>query len=171
MIRFSYVPTFSDFLLFNRYAVRPLSKKMLPGGIVFFLLFCLLTAQLFFSGAPFEWRRFLFSTPLLIPGVIAIFLQFIMPLLVKKRWESAKELREDKNYTIDETGIRVDAGTLGGFVEWQHVSEADVYKGLFLFKTYQSHFYFFPVSCVPDKPRLIEIAREKVKTSKSFNAA
>lgn len=48
MICFSYVPTFSDFLLFNRYAVRPLSKKMLPGGIVFFLLFCLLTAQLFF---------------------------------------------------------------------------------------------------------------------------
>ena len=170
MVQFSYAPAFKDFLCLNRYVLRPFLKKMLPFGIFLFALFCLLAAKQFLSQGPVEWKHLLFSTPLLLPGALTVFFRFFVSFAAKKRWEAAEVLREERQFWIDDTGIRMEASSVSGFTEWKNISEADAYEGMLLFKTFQNQFYFFPANKVPEKRQFIELAKTKVKTSREFDS-
>jgi hypothetical protein len=101
----------------------------------------------------------------LLPGFIGLMLLFTYRA-IRKRWNSAEELREAREYVIDDAGIRITAATFSGFLEWRLLTRGELKQGYFLLRTGQNQFYYFPASIVPDQQALIDLLARKVPTKK-----
>ena len=164
MIRFRYQPTFKDWLALNRIV----SFRFLLGGICVSLVLLIL-----FLGYPFALRlaghhEITFMQAyrqgaglLLLPGFVGLMLLFIYRA-IRKRWNSAEELREAREYVIDDAGVRITAATFSGFLEWRLLTQAELKQGYFLLRTGQNQFHYFPASIVPDQQALIDLLARKV---------
>ena len=54
------------------------------------------------------------------------------------------------------------ATSQSGFLEWRHIKHAEVKRGLFMLKTAQNQYYYFPVSAVSDPEELHQLIASKV---------
>ncbi len=89
----------------------------------------------------------------------------------RKRWKAAEEVRIEREYEIDDVGVRVTGSSLYGFLEWRHFTEAEILKGYFLLKTAQNQYHFFPTAVVPDPGALSLLLAAKVSNSERKAAA
>jgi hypothetical protein len=166
MLRFSYKPTFDDYWRFNRYFILRSFRPLMP--VVYLMLGFYLLAPLW--QAP-EYRMTVAETyfgwlPLLIlPGLLALGL-LVGYLASRRRWEHAPEVRLEREYEIDERGIRVRGDGMDGFLEWKYLTLAESRDGLFFIKTGQNQFYYFPSKIVGDIGALTELLRANVKNTK-----
>jgi len=164
MIRFRYQPTFKDWFALNRivgfrhfrFAIA-LSLFLITGFLVYPLALIVTGHN---EGGIMEGYRQ--SAGLLLFPAVVCFLLIATHLAVRKRWRAAEELREAREYEIDETGVRFTGGTLSGFLEWRHFTRADLKKGYFLLRTAQNQFHYFPAEVVPDQQALSDLLARKV---------
>ena len=102
---------------------------------------------------------------LFIPG-LTCFLLLATYIGVRKRWKTAEEIREEREYVIDEDGVRVIGTSLSGFLEWRHFTHAELKGGLFMLKTAQNQFHYFPAAVVSDPGALNALLARKVGKKK-----
>ena len=163
MIRFQYTPSYKDWFAFNRIVLlRQFRFLIVIAG-------CLLGIYLVYpftlnalghdEGTVFEVYT-KNAGVLIMPGIVC-FLLVAIYLGVRKRWRSAAELREVREYQIDEEGVRVTATSLAGFLAWRHITKVERRKGFFLLKTAQNQYYYFPESVVPDPEALHRLLKTK----------
>lgn len=163
MIRFRYQPTFKDYVALNRFVMwRQLRYLIIIAGLLV-VLFALLPVTLGSLGSSRStWEIYRSSlTVLILPGLV-MFLLISTYFAVRKRWNAAEELRIDREYEIDDTGVRVTGTSLSGFMEWRHFTQADRQGGFYFLKTAQNQFYYFPESIVPDREALNELIAGRV---------
>jgi hypothetical protein len=166
MIRFEYQPTFADYAVLNR---RHAALKM--GALKYFGGLCALAFLL----QPWVQKnavqpRGVFETygsslPLLILPGILLFVILSTRYAVRKRWDTAEEVRLPKLYEIDDHGVKVTNPSLVGYLEWRHFTYAELARGYFFLKTAQNQYHYFPESAVPDKEQLLALLRNKIPAS------
>jgi hypothetical protein len=61
----------------------------------------------------------------------------------KKRWAEAPDLREERDYTIDETGIGVRSAKFTGVVDWAVIKTAAITKQFVFLTTVQGDYYSY----------------------------
>jgi len=162
-MRIVYSPTFSDYWSLNSYVLFKQFRivALFAGALlVLFLIFPMLPYTAHQNHDLLE--RYRASSGLLIlPGIIA----FIFAATywgAKKRWAAAQELREEREYIFDDSGISVKTKTANSFTNWEIFTEAVVTKKFIFLSTAQRQFHYFPILAVPDLPRLRELLKEKV---------
>lgn len=168
MIRFRYQPTFEDWFALNRIVVFRQLRFLIGLAIVLLALFLIYPFALAAvgqdeGGVLGAYQKSL--AMLFIPG-LTCFLLLATYFGVRKRWRTAEEIREEREYVLDEDGVRVTGSSLAGFLEWRHFTHAELKKGLFLLKTAQNQFHYFPVAVVPDKDALNALLARKVGAKK-----
>lgn len=163
-MKISYSPTFRDYLALNLHAVRKQFR-----GIVW-LPIALLVAILFLSfasppggvGHRRIWDAHVSALDVLpIPAVIVVLVAAFY-WGVKKRWASADELREAREYELDDRGVHFHASSGDGFTEWRIFKEAAITKRFVYLRTGQRQFHYFPVAAVPDVAELRALLVEKI---------
>jgi hypothetical protein len=164
MIRFRYQPTFKDWFTFNRIVGFRHFRFLIGLSLLLLILFLLYPFALMVTGHDEVgimggYRQ---SVGLLVIPVVVCFLLIATYLAVRKRWRAAEEVREARDYEIDENGVRVTGITLSGFLEWRHFTRAELKKGYFLLKTAQNQFHYFPAAVVPDQQALGDLLARKV---------
>jgi hypothetical protein len=168
MIRFRFQPTFQDWFALNRILVIR-QFRFLIGLSTFILALYVVYPFLLQSmghdegGIIGAYRK---SLPaLFIPGLVTLILIGTY-VGVRKRWRAAEELREVRDYEIDESGVRVTGSSLSGFLDWRHFTHAELKRGYFMLRTAQNQFHYFPASVVPDQHALNELLAKKVGPKK-----
>ena len=187
---FIYSPTFKDYWALNVYAEVRTRRFLIVLATVVLALIVVEPWLLheFKDGDPVAdyYKR---SLPLLIlPGGI-LFLILLMYLSARIQWAARRELRQPREYEIDDSGLRVKAAGSEGFLQWRGVTNASVTSRFvylvtaqqqyystsftirYLFFTAQRHYYYFPVSIVPDMQRLRELIKACVKSTRDEKTA
>jgi hypothetical protein len=165
MIRFCYKPTPEGYLTLHRHAMQrllPRALKFILGALVAgFLL-----SPLMDYGQPVKkgiFQSYLSGSGLLIfPAVIA-FIFVAAHYGAKRRWSSASELREEVEYEIDESGVRVVASSFNNYIQWQHLARAEMKGGYYFLQAGQNQYYYFPVSAVHDSATLDDLLKRKIR--------
>ena len=164
MIRFRYQPTFEDWFAVNRivglrYFWLLIGPSLLVIALFILYPFALMTAGHHEIGILEGYRQSLGM--LLVPAVLC-FLLIATYLGIRKRGRDAEELREAREYEIDDNGVRVTGETLSGFLEWRHFTRASLKNGYFVMGTVQKQFHYFPAAVVPDQQALSDLLARKV---------
>jgi hypothetical protein len=190
-MRFTYSPTFKDYWALNLYALFPhwrlcirLATVLLALGVI----------------APWVWTAFDVGLPPaetykgVLPTFILMlgcFLLMILAMYAAARmgWAATRELREPREYEIDDSGVRVKAAGSEGFVEWPGIVDTSVTNRFVYLVTAQQqyystsfnpgrpyfniekHYYYFPISTVPDMGRLRELIRTCVNRARDKQTA
>jgi hypothetical protein len=164
MIRFRYQPTFEDWLALNRivgfrhfWFLIWLSLLML--GLFVLSPFALIAAGHHEVGSVEAYRQ---SAGLLLVPMVLCFILIATYLGIRKRWRDAGELREAREYVIDDNGVRVTCETQSGFQEWRHFTRASIKNGYFVLGTAQKQYHYFPAAVVPDQRALSDLLARKV---------
>lgn len=169
MITFDYQMTLADYRALNRQALwRPMRTLVVIAALSLGLF--LVAPWLPLQGAADSGGlvRYRDSLGLLVLPVLVALVFVLQAFGVRKRWRAAAELSAVRTYRIDATGVRVDAPTFAGFLEWRHFASAEIRQGMYLLKTHQQQYHFFPVAAVPDQAELDRlIARHIVDTTKT----
>jgi len=168
MIKFRYAPTFKDYLALNRLVVFGRLRSLMVIAAVLCVLF--LVQPFVNIGSDHDrgvWEVYRSSLALLIlPGLVGV-LVGVTFVAARKRWKTAEELRVEREYEIDETGVRVNSPTVAGFLDWRHIVEAKQQGGYFLLRTAQFQYYYFPAAVVPDRRELVRLIAGKVAGTKT----
>ncbi|MEO6993018.1 MAG: hypothetical protein ABI273_05290 [Lacunisphaera sp.] len=168
MIRFRFQPTFEDYSALNRFVIwRQLRYLIVIAGMLV-VLFALQPVTLGSMGGSRSASEVYRSSLgiLILPGLVT-FLLIVSYIAVRKGWNAAEELRIEREYEIDDIGVRVTGSSLSGFLEWRHFIKADRQSGYYFIKTAQSQFHYFPELVVPDQQALNElIARKMLETNR-----
>lgn len=164
MIRFRYQPTLEDYTMLNRIVLyRHVTIRFLRWfALVLFVAF-LVSPFLQQAGQVRRgiWESYGNNIGLLFLPFMAVFLWVSTTIGVKRRWNSATELRDTKDYEIDEQGVRLAASSFSGNMEWRLFKSADLARGYFLLRTAQNQYHYFPASVVPDQAALISLLQSK----------
>ena len=169
MCRFRYQPTFEDWRLLNmRATMRQLRFLTIVACGILFCYLALPLAHRMVGRTVNVLDTYLENfTALWLPAIVAL-LYAGSYFAVRRRWASVEELRTEKEYQIDEAGVRVTGDSLSGFLEWKHFHSADYARGFFFLKTHQNQFHYFPESVVPDRQALLDLVARHVKVSKGW---
>ena len=172
MIRFQYQPTFKDYLALNRHVLgRHLGKLIVIAVCLLALYLALPFLSVITDATKGVWGIYWSGTPLLILPALVVFLVIATYVGARKRWKAAEEIRIEREYQIDDIGVRVTGSSLSGFLEWRHFTDAEILKEYFVLKTAQNQYHFFPASVVPDRKALAELLRNKISNSGQKKAA
>jgi hypothetical protein len=166
MIRFRYHPTLEDYLRLNRMLLwRRLRWLMIfaAGSLLCFLLFPLLLDPLTQGHSVTESYRLVWPL-LILPGLVTMLI-VATERGARQRWANAPEIRVDRDYEIDEAGLRVTSETFSGSLAWDHLTHAEERRGFFYLSTAQNLFYFFPMALVSDPEALKALVARKVDAS------
>lgn len=167
-MRIDYIPTFSDYWAFNRYAIKRQFSLLVYLPILLLVLYLvqpLLSHRLGQNLSALEvYRQNLKS--LIWPGIFG--LVFIMSYVgARQRWSKLKELRDPKVYEIDNEGLKVSSESFTASAEWSLINEAHFTPKFVFLMSGQNQYYFFPVSTVPDMEQLRSLVSGKVAKVKS----
>ncbi len=161
MIPVRYIPTFNDYWALNRLNLLKLTRGL---HWLAALVFCgyLVSPFGLHSGAQTLSERYLTNSGLLIlPGIVVI-MWLTTYWGAKGRWTAAAELREEKLYEIDDTGIRVKGESFTGFNEWRLIKNAAITPKFVYLMTAQRQYFYFPTQAVPDLSQLKSLLQQKV---------
>jgi len=167
-IQFTDSPTLEGFRTLNSHVQPKMRSLRVVAALLtlIFLLFPLMTRSQ--PHPPTLFQAYTSQLGLLILPGILICLYILTHYTIKKRWNAAKEIREERVYCIDERGIQVTAASFNGFLEWSLFTHVEMNKGYFFLRTAQNQYYYFPTSAVPDQQNLIELIRRKVAKNKNL---
>lgn len=168
MIRFRYQPTFEDWRAFNRIVLQQQLRFFKVLALAIFILSLIYPLALRSMGRNEEGLLVAYrKNPAVwvIPGLAAL-VWGATYIGVRKRWKAAEELREAREYEIDQSGVRVTGASLSGCLEWRYFTRAERKDGYFLLKTGQNQFHYFPESAVSDKEALNALLAAKVPSKK-----
>jgi hypothetical protein len=170
MIRFRYQPTFEDWFALNRMVVLRQFRFLVWLALVLLALFLIY---------PFMWQALGHRLEggvlgvyrnnlglLFIPG-LTCFLLVATYFGVRKRWMTADEIREAREYVFDDSGVRVNGASQSSYLEWRHFKHAELKRGYFILKTAQNQYHYFPASVVSDAAKLHELVASKVSARRS----
>lgn len=167
MIRFRYQPTFKNHAAFNRRFVwRRLRIPAFFGGL-FFVMCCIqpLAAGAIRRDGGLPNDVHLSPAVMIIPILVAVIL-VLTHYSIRKAWNKAGDLRAEREFQIDDTGVRVEGPSFSGFLEWQNMASAERTGGYFFLKTLQNQYYYFPESVVPDVRILTDLLARKFPKAK-----
>jgi hypothetical protein len=172
MIRFRFQPTFADWRTVNFiWLRRQLRVLVWVSGVLVFCYLALPLAQLAVGREAEVLKTYAGNLGvLLLPAIVALFCVGTF-LAVRRRWKTVAELRIEREYAIDETGVRVTGPGLEGFLEWQHFESADLDRGYCLLKTRQLQFHFFPLRAAPDPAAVLALVARHVEVSRAWKRA
>lgn len=165
MIRFRFQPTLKDWVAFHRIVVLRQFRFLNVLALVIIAIFLIYPYALRAADHEVEsvvaiyWNNI---GTLFVPFVAGLLVGWIH-YSVKKRWRTAEEMREARDYEIDETGVRVTGSSLSGYLEWRHFTTTQRKGGYFLLKTAQNQFHYFPEAIVPDTKALAALLEEHVR--------
>jgi hypothetical protein len=164
MIRFRYQPTFEDWFALNRIVGFRQFWFLIGLSLLMIALFILYPFALMAAGhhEVGVLEAYGQSVGLLLVPMVLCFLSIPTYLGIRKRWRNAGELREAREYEIDDNGVRVTGETLSGFLEWRHFTRASLTNGYFVLGTAQKQFHYFPATVVPDRQALSDLLARKV---------
>jgi hypothetical protein len=172
MIRFRYEPKFEEWRFLNRHLIWP---RVRTPGIIGGLFLLLFATRPFLFKVVWPRQSVQYTDAGIIPVIIlviaAIFFVLAIERQIRKRWETAEELRVVHDYEITDQGVRTVASSLEGFMEWRYFVSADFAKGFIMLKTAQNQFYYFPLSIVPDGAKLLELIEQKTKVTDNWKKA
>ena len=169
MIRFRFQPRFEDWRALNlRAIVRQLRVLLIIASVILFCYLVLPFAHRMVGRdvGVLETYRENFGV-LWLPVIVALVLGGSY-VAVRRRWQSVEELRVEKEYEIDEAGVRVTGASLNGFLEWKHFHSADYTRGCFFLKTHQNQFHYFPESVVPGRRAFLDLVARHIRVSKRW---
>ena len=172
MIRMRYQPTFRGFLALNVHAAARLFCILIVVALCSLILYLLQPLAYRLTGhAESTLDIYRSNSGLLIIPAVVVWLLVARYFGVRSRWRKAEELRIEREYEIDESGVRVTGISLSGFLEWRHFIHGDFRGGYFFLKTAQNQFHYFPASAVPEKSCFVELVGRKVAVSKRWKNA
>jgi hypothetical protein len=169
MIRFSYTPAFQDWRALNLHYIARQFRIILIIAALLIASFLILPFGQRAIGHDIDvWQAYRNNAgALTLPAIVALIYGTTL-YSVHRRWKTAAELREEREFIFDENGLAVKAASFSSTTEWHHVKEADLAKGLVLMKTSQNQFYYFPRHLVTDWPMFQSLVTERVKVTKRF---
>lgn len=152
-ITITVTPTCGDFVNFNlRYALNRARLLILLAGFWLLVAGCGAFALLSVPPAQPGAGKYAFLVPtLLLPAVVFVWLPLATYLGARRRWHSAAELREPRQYTFTCEGIQVTAETFAAFITWSHIASAERASGQILLGTQQGQFHLIPLSAFRDE--------------------
>ena len=165
-LRFVYSPTFSDYWAFNLHVLCRQYWFLLPFAglslVVYFLAQTILRVP---EGDGIFNRLSAYSGALVLPGIV-LFTLLATYWSARVRWNTAQELREDREYQIHEAGIHVHARSFQAVVDWVLIKDAAITSRFVYLRTGQRQYYYFPVAVVPNLEQLTIMLRSNVKSVK-----
>lgn len=162
-MRIVYSPTFPDYWSLNVHVLRKRFRAIILIAAVLLGLFLIFPLMPNPAGEERGLMEIYIGCLglLVLPGIVGF--TFAMTYLAtKKRWLSAWELREKREYDFDDAGIRVKSESMDSFTDWKIFTESVVTKKFVLLATAQQQFHYFTVAAVPDLPRLQELLEAKI---------
>lgn len=163
-MRFTYTPSFSDFWV---YVLHRQLRVVIWIAVMLSALF-FISPFLDLSSHPRSASETYLSNLgiLILPAIVAL----AFPAsywAAKKRWAAAEELREEREYVIDEAGVRFRSKSVESAIEWKIVKEATMTGRFVYLMTAQRQFHYFPLTVVPNLDELRDLLRAKVGEVKS----
>jgi hypothetical protein len=166
-MKIKYSPVFSDYWALNIYFLKKQGRLV---GIFAMALFGLFVVAPFLfqnqnPDASLLDRYKGFLGLLILPGIV-VFIVIATYRGAKKRWSSAQELSQDKDYEIDDRGIRVKSVSQDAFADWSVFKEAEITNRFVFISTSQRQFHYFPLGSVPDMEALARILKSNIPTKR-----
>jgi len=166
-MRISYTPSFKDFQAFNFYVLGTRFRALLLISGISLVLFLM---SPWISPAPKTGasvvERYVANAGFLIVPAMAAFLAFAIHRAARRRWDGAAEMREMREYVIDEAGIHVQSPSIETHHDWSAMKKADFTQSYVYLMTGQRHYYFFPVQSVPDLAAMKALVGSKMRVNK-----
>lgn len=167
-MRVHYLPTFADYWALNVFVLRRQFRKInivAAGLVLLFLAYPWLPNPNRGNVSIFEYYRSSWGL-LVLPGIVVC--TFAATYWgARKRWAVADELREEREYVFDESGLRTKSASIDASIEWRIFKEAVITRDFVYLITAQRQFHYFPVTAVDDLPRLQALLREKIPNAKN----
>ncbi len=105
------------------------------------------------------------NAPLLFLPVWYFFMRLLIVALMFKRFKSAKELRAEREYILDEAGVHLRSEAFSSDINWSMFTLADCNRGYYFLRTGQKLYFYFPRSLVPDQAAFNALVESNVKCS------
>jgi hypothetical protein len=159
-----------DFLALNRHVSNRGARRWL---LVFSIL-CVIAFALnpLLSHIPGDHRStfalYRSDAPLLFLPVWYFGLRLLILGLIYKRFKSAKELRAEREYALDENGLQVRGEAFSSDLKWSMFTLADCNRAYYFLRTGQNTYFYFPRLLVPDQAAFIALVENNVKCSKGW---
>lgn len=169
-----YQPVFKDFRALNLYVLfrGPRLAALIIGGAALVIFASTSWVDSSNEGVASAGQRFLTILTTLSPLLVIL---LIMPMLLywmmRRRWNTAEELRTAREYEMDDAGVRVKGALFQGFMDWKLFKFADFKGGHFFLRTGQRTYYYIPAAAVPNRKAFLELIARNVKVSKRWENA
>jgi hypothetical protein len=169
VVRFRYTPTFEDWRALNRHVwLKQFRLLIVVASVVLFCFVALPFAHRLVGRDVGLWETYKSNIGALwLPGVVAFLLGAVY-YGIYRGWRTRADVREEREFVIDEHGVSVAGTSFSGSLDWQHLKEADVVRGLVMLKTKQNAFYYFPRRLIADWPAFQSLVSEHVKPTRRF---
>lgn len=167
MFEVIYSPSLAEYQAFNYHVIWSKNRKVIlfwVGIFVMSLMAPLLV--LILAGSRINESGPGIPQLLAFPGAIlavAVLIVVLTQRAIKTRWEKAGELREEKKFSFDDVGLRVEGKSFQGFMEWSLFIEVEFWRGFVFLMTGQGQFHYFPLAGASDQAGLVALLKSKVK--------
>jgi len=166
-IRFTVTPQLRDFVRFQAYhSIRQVKLLFIIAVFLLVVFACAPFMPYQKSTTALEAYRSSVGV-LILPAIVFLLLPATIWFSSYRRWQSAPEVREPRQYTFSDRGIEVKAATFSSKFDWTNIREAPVVKGLLLLITAQRAAYIIPLGDAGrDADRLLVLVDHKLQSSK-----
>ena len=162
-MRFSYQPTFRDYLALSRHVLWAQLKvaMILAGVLTLGALIQPFAAWYMAVQRNPEARVEIGLMNVAVPLLALLFASSIY-VSIKKRWNKVEALRAAVDYEFEELGLSTRSGLNRNFLEWRQFAYAEVTKHHVLLKTIPGVYFNFPKSVIPDREELLRFLAGKI---------
>jgi hypothetical protein len=157
-------PTYQEFLQTIRHAFARQTRglRLLAGFNLAMILaaFCMEEVRQEIVHNPFGLAMGVF-----LPAMAFVVFPILARLAARKRWESAPEVSEPREYRFWDWGFDVEGETSSGSISWRLIVRAETTGSLILLVTAQNVFYILPLkdfSGTGEVNKLLELLEAKV---------
>ena len=135
------------FLAVSRYAVNSLFgfRILRWFSVLGLLAFAFILFVPLGGTSDIESRLVLGIGTLFLPFLVLVFVPLLTTFAGRRRWNTAAELREPRNYDFTESRITVTASSSSGSTSWSTIAKAEEVGDRFLLATFQRLFYVIPL--------------------------
>ena len=136
--------------------MRPILRGPVIFGGVFLAVNCLRPLTSFMLLHEWRWEPRVLILPILAV-MLVVFFRYSINSHIRKAWDKSSTLRAEREYQIDETGVRVEGDAFSGFLAWQAIESSECSGGYFFLKLDQKQYHYFPEAIVPDVQMLKDL--------------
>jgi hypothetical protein len=117
------------------------------------------------------WELFRDDSMPIVMGiaVYALMKWLIVPLQLSRRFATSHEVRDEREYVVDESGLHCRSETFRSDLSWKMFTLADCNEKYFFLRTGQRTFFYFPKDLVPDQADFVHLVNANVNTTKGWD--